>query len=395
MSILAECPYCHKKQSVRKKLCSCGADMDKLKGQKEKVKYWISYRVNGKQRRESVGSFEDLNAYSIEDAKKAEAKRKVQKAENRLMDVKPDSKMTFRELAEWYIGLEKVKTLASFWRIEMKLRQFNEVYGDKIVRNIKLTDLENYQIKRKKEGVSDSTVDQDMAIVKTMIIKAFDNDLVSGDTLKVFKKLKRLLKKGADVRDRILSPSEFDALMENSPKYMQPVIAAGYYAGMRKSEILTLTWDKVDLETRFIHLYAEDTKDSEDRDAPICNELFEILKDIPRAIHDNHVFLRDGEPIKYFDKALKAACKKAGIVHGRFKKGGFVFHDLRHTFNTNMRKAGVPESVIMAITGHATRSMFDRYNTIDHEDMKKGVDQLSEMLTKTLTKPENEADQNA
>ena len=41
-----------------------------------------------------------------------------------------------------------------------------------------------------------------------------------------------------------------------------------------------------------------------------------------------------------------------------------------------MRKAVVPESVIMAITGHSTREMFDRYNTVDIEDTRKAIDQL-------------------
>ncbi len=54
---------------------------------------------------------------------------------------------------------------------------------------------------------------------------------------------------------------------------------------------------------------------------------------------------------------------------GKKVKGGFVFHDLRHTFNSNMRKASVVDSVIMEMTGHSTREMFDRYNTIDKEDM--------------------------
>jgi len=53
---------------------------------------------------------------------------------------------------------------------------------------------------------------------------------------------------------------------------------------------------------------------------------------------------------------------------------------LRHTFNTYMRKAGVPESVIMEITGHSTREMFDRYNTVDAEDAKQAVDQLQNFL---------------
>ena len=69
-------------------------------------------------------------------------------------------------------------------------------------------------------------------------------------------------------------------------------------------------------------------------------------------------------------------CKKAGVVYGRFEKGGFIFHDLRHTFNTNMRKAGVAESIIMAITGYSTREMFDRYNRVDLDDTKQAVDRL-------------------
>lgn len=48
----------------------------------------------------------------------------------------------------------------------------------------------------------------------------------------------------------------------------------------------------------------------------------------------------------------------------------------RHTFNTNMRKAGFAESVIMAITGHSTREMFDQYNVIDEEDRVDAVNRL-------------------
>ena len=71
---------------------------------------------------------------------------------------------------------------------------------------------------------------------------------------------------------------------------------------------------------------------------------------------------------------IKKTCKKAGIKYGRSIEGGIVFHDLRHTFNTNMRKAGVVESVIMKITGHSTREMFDRYNTVDLGDVRGAVE---------------------
>lgn len=79
-------------------------------------------------------------------------------------------------------------------------------------------------------------------------------------------------------------------------------------------------------------------------------------------------------------ESLRTACDKADIPYGQKVKGGFVFHDLRHTFNTNMRKAGVNESVIMAITGHSTRAMFDRYNTVDSDDKQQAVDQTQTFL---------------
>jgi integrase len=154
----------------------------------------------------------------------------------------------------------------------------------------------------------------------------------------------------------------------------------GYYTGMRSGEILSLTWNKVDLKARCIYLIASDTKDKEPRAIPICNDLYQTVHTIPRAIHDTHVFLYRGRPIKDFEKALATACDKAGIIYGKNISGGFIFHDLRHTFNTYMRKAGVAESIIMKITGHSTRQMFDRYNTIDAEDTTKGINQMEAFL---------------
>jgi integrase len=55
------------------------------------------------------------------------------------------------------------------------------------------------------------------------------------------------------------------------------------------------------------------------------------------------------------------------------------FHDLRHTFNTNMRKAGVDQSVIMKITGHKRPKIFQRYNTVDLIDAKEACQKLEEM----------------
>ena len=350
-------------------MCSCGEDLDRAKGS-NRVRYWIDYYMpSGKRKREPAGN-------SIEDAKAAEGGKRRDKKENRLFDVLPESKETFQDLTDWYLKLGKVKSLASYDIIQVYLKKFNSQFGDMIVNRIRPTDLENHIEKRKKEKCADATIDQEIGKVKAMVFKAFDDDKVGGDTIKKFKKIGKLSKGNANARSRIITPAEFANMLRESPRHLRHILTMAYYAGMRKSEILNLTWDKVDLKKRFIYLEAADTKDKEKRSIPISDELHAALEEIPKAIHDQHVFLYNGAPITDLRTGLRKACKEAGISYGRFEKSGFIFHDLRHTFNTNMRKAGVPESVIMKITGHSTRAMFDRYNTVDENDLQTAIKQM-------------------
>lgn len=369
MSIFAECPTCRKKQSVKNKVCGCGEKLDQAK-KADRVRYWIDYYLpGGKRKREPVG-------FSIKEAQAAEGKKRGQKKENRLFDILLESKMTFSKLTEWYEGLDKVKSLASYSIIQVYLKKFNSQFGDMVVGRIMPEDLENLIEKRKKEGCADATIDHEMGAARTMIFKACDNDKVGGDTIKKFRKIKKLNKGNANARSRIISPAEFSAMLKTAPTHLRHILTMAYHTGMRKGEILNLTWDKVDLKKRFIYLEATDTKDKEKRSIPVSNKLYVTLKNIPKAIHDKHVFLCKGKPITDIRTGLRKACKEAGVSYGRFEKSGFVFHDLRHTFNTNMRKAGVPESVIMKITGHSSRSMFDRYNTVDEGDLRQAIEQM-------------------
>jgi len=383
MAILQECPLCHRKQGIKNKRCACGINLDKEK-KSRKVKFWVNYRLpNGKQKRELVAG-EGFDSCSIEDARVFHSKRIVQKAEGQILDIKIENRMTFQELTDWYLDLEKVKALSSYWRIKLSLKQFNSVFGDMMISRIEAVDLENYQMARRREGKADATIDQETGAAKTMIMKAFNNRKIDGEPLRVFKAVKKLLKGNANARDRILSKDEFERLMDNASPHLKPIIAMGYYTGMREGEITHLKWNRIDLRNRVINLLPEDTKDNEKRTIPISNELYKILMagttPLREAREDKHVFLYKRKPIMNFYNGLRRACKKAGIVYGRFEAGGFTFHDLRHTFNTNMRKAGIQESVIMAITGHSTRSMFDRYNTVDEDDIRNAVDQFQTFL---------------
>lgn len=77
MAILAECPICHKKQSRKNHLCSCGENLINAKRSK-RIRYWIAYRVNGKQKRKYASQF-------IEEAKIKEVRYKKIKTESKMM----------------------------------------------------------------------------------------------------------------------------------------------------------------------------------------------------------------------------------------------------------------------------------------------------------------------
>ena len=87
--------------------------------------------------------------------------------------------MTFSELAKWYLNLESVKAKAYYKTLEINLASFNKVFGDTKVKDIKKSDLENYQTIRKKQGFSDSYVDhfRHGCVVKTPFGNKFQRRL--------------------------------------------------------------------------------------------------------------------------------------------------------------------------------------------------------------------------
>jgi integrase len=391
MAILAECPVCHTRQSKKNKKCigwldkksglKCSQNLDDAKKAK-KVRYYITYRMpGGKQRWESVGAFEGLDPYSVTDAQNALAKRKVQKKEKRIFDMLPESNQRFSELTEWYLGLEKVKSLAYYDVLKINLDSFNAVFGDYIVSSIKPADLENYQARRKKEGYSDSYIDQEIGAAKTVINKAFDNDLVGGRTLKAFRRVKKLLKKGSNARKRVLSFAEYQTLYDALPSHTAPVVATAFWTGMRRGEILNLTWDKVDLTDRMIRLESDDTKEGLSKKVPISKTLKNILEKLPIGLHNDYVFLFRGRPVRDIRDGLMRGCKDAGIPYGRKVKNGFTFHDLRHTAKTFMRKAGVDKNVRAVIFGHSINDDMDaRYDHVDESDLLGAINRTETFL---------------
>jgi integrase len=150
---------------------------------------------------------------------------------------------------------------------------------------------------------------------------------------------------------------------------------------MRRGEILSLTWDKVDLNGRMIRLESSDTKESLSTKVPISKTLKNILGKLPIGLHNDYVFLFRGKPFRHIREGLKRGCEDAGIPYARKVKDGFTFHDLRHTAKTLMRKAGVDKNVRAVIFGHSISGDMDfRYDHVDESDLSDAIDRTEEFL---------------
>jgi hypothetical protein len=77
-----------------------------------------------------------------------------------------------------------------------------------------------------------------------------------------------------------------------------------------------------------------------------------------------------------FRGVWRVACEAAGLVDTKGEPTR-LFHDLRQTGVRNLVRAGVPERVAMAISGHKTRSVFDRYNIVSERDLHDAARKLN------------------
>jgi integrase len=175
---------------------------------------------------------------------------------------------------------------------------------------------------------------------------------------------------------------EFVAFRKALPEYFQPVITFAYYTGWRKQEILKLRWNQVDLNARTVRLEAGTTKNGKGRLVKLNGELLETIEaqwgrrkvaEIPGespTLICPFVFHRDGKPIRDFRKAWDKARTETGLTTK-------MLHDFRRTAVRDMVRDGTPETVAMSISGHQTRSVFDRYNITSEDDLEEAARKMS------------------
>lgn len=335
--------------------------------------YWLRYAgLDGKIIRESSHSSKLKDASDLLIGRRNEIKEgKEPEIKKRIVN------HTFNALAEQYLKwAERQRSFQSkSYFIKQLVRDFNLIP----LRQFNSMLLEQYQTERLGKGNKPATANRLLATLKHMFSKAVEWEMVEEATLKRIRKAKFLEENNR--RLRYLSKEECQALIEACDSHLRPIVITALNTGMRKGEILGLTWDRVDFNHGFILL--DRTKNGERREIPInqtvrktLSELFHGTKERPRRVDVNHVFYDPAteKSCRSIKKSFPIACRRAKITD-------FRFHDLRHCFASHLVMNGVDLTTIKELLGHKQLTMTLRYAHLAPSHKTKAVDILDSVLS--------------
>jgi len=370
MALLVECPKCKHKQSTKVKYCS-GCNLD-IKNAPDRV-YYIDFYNKGKRIRERIGTSKKLAETTLR-------KRKVEIAEGKYLDKKKEVRIRFKDFAvdyrKWAVVNNKSFKKGKKWMIERLIGTF----GEKLLSEITSWHVEKYKAMRKEEIVkrntnrspgdkqfSLATVNRELTCLKHMFNKAIEWNGAEKNPVSKVKFFKE-----NNGRLRYLFLEEIIRLIDCCPPHLKPIVITAVCTGLRKGEIVNLKWDDVDFRNRI--LYIETTKNGEKREVAMNDYLTETLKSIKRNDVSLYVFCdKEGKPYYDFRKSFATALEKAGIKD-------FRFHDLRHSFASNLIMKGVDLTTVRELLGHKSIDMTLRYSHLSPDHKSKAVKVMDSLM---------------
>ncbi len=344
--------------------------------------YWVKYYRNGK------AYYESSHSDKKEVAKKLLQKREGEISNGGFPGVRLE-KIRFDELAEDFLADYRINKKRTLNRATCCVGHLKEFFGGMKVMEITTSKIKEYVSNRMEEGLANASVNRELAALKRIFHLAAQSTPPKIGQVPYIPMLKE-----SNTRKGFFEYEEYLALKEALPDHLRPVVTFAYHTGWRLGEIRNLTWDKVDLKEGIIRLDPGETKNEEARTIYLFGELMEEMKKLHsnRRLDSHYVFQFNGRPVGEFRKSWKTACIKAGLWKVLKDKDGNpviikdrngnekvikiptrIFHDFRRTGVRNMIRSGISERVAMKISGHRTRSVFDRYNIVSDQDLKEAA----------------------
>ena len=321
---------------------------------------------NGEWVRKTLGRSPSINKTIAREILKV-IERKIALGEHDMINAKIP---TIKRFSKDYLNHVRFVIQKRSWtRDELCLKHLLSFFGSSKLDKIKPKDIDDFK-KYRLSKVKPATVNRELEVLRHMFNLAerwnsfFGKNPVSRSGLL----------KVNNIKERILTWDEETRVLKTSPHYLRHITICALHTGMRKSEIITLTWNNVDFDKNFILIDQTNSKSKKQRIITINSMLRKLLLEIRiQSLGTEFVFLNsDGLPYKRQDslnRAFQLALKKANII-------GLRFHDLRHTAATRMVESTGNIVAVNKILGHADLKTTMRY-AHPHDSLKDAVESLT------------------
>ena len=324
---------------------------------KKSGKYYSRIQYKGVRRHFLCTGAQDENEAKVYEAN--ELRKLVMVVEGLAVDESREAKL--RDLTKVFLAYSKTNK-KDYKLDEAKVKVIHSYFGEKtLVSKITPKRIEDFK-SFMSEKYSNAYVNRYLACIKTIFNIGIKNELIKTTPMKAVKMMKE-----DNHKIRYLTADEEARLFKELPEHLKPIVICALQTGLRKSNILQLRWELVDLEFRFIEVLAQQNKGHKIIKIPISDKLLETLESLPK--NSEYVFANPdtGKPYRDISEGFKNACERANIEN-------FRFHDLRHAVATRLVEKGIDLRVVQEIMAHSTIVTTQRYM---HPTPKRKLEAIS------------------
>lgn len=260
---------------------------------------------------------------------------------------------------DYAINGRRLEDLAKRWL------HLEPVFGRDLATDVTTPRLRRYVERRLEAGAARATVRNELAALR----RAFT---LGHEACRVVRVPAFPALQVDNTRRGFIEGEAFDRLLAELPPEQRVLATLAHWVGWRRGELLGLEWRQVDLATGEVRLDPGSTKNKDGRVAflpPVALETLRAWRQVTaelersRGVIVRHVVHRNGAPVLDHYDAWRSACERAGVP-------GLMLHDLRRSAARNYVRSGVPETVVMQVMGHRTRSMLTRYAIVSERDLR-------------------------
>ncbi|MBI4064576.1 MAG: tyrosine-type recombinase/integrase [Elusimicrobia bacterium] len=325
--------------------------------------WYLDYSLGGRRIRKRLGKSKKLAELA-----KADVEVKLERSEIGFAN----KDVGLKEFIGEYLNYSKAnKSANTFDRDRRTLKTFYEFVKAERLTAVTVTKIEAYKTFRQNAGAKPATVNRELNSIKAMLTKAVAWGYLAkspAQSVKKFKEPKRQV--------RYFTKEEIQKLVENaqSPR-LAAIVQILAYTGLRRSELVHLTWDDLDFKKKLLVVQAKNgwqPKDYEVRHIPLNDRLLRVLREVTR----------NGSP--YIFPNISGATLIGNLLSRDFRRlakrcglKNTSIHSLRHSFASHLVMQGVNLYTVQKLLGHSSIKTTEIYAHLAPNYLSSAVSKLT------------------